>query len=61
MTSGFFKVEFDIVLQKLHQEALIKTTKGLGVSLANFSASSNVYIFNWAKLERIAQKKIISM
>jgi hypothetical protein len=48
-------------LQKLHQEALIKTTKVLGVSLANFSASSNVYVFNWAKLEGIAQKKINRM
>ncbi|OYX81301.1 MAG: hypothetical protein B7Y83_17380 [Flavobacteriales bacterium 32-34-25] len=61
MISGFLKVEFSIILQILHQEVWVKTTKGLGFFTTNCSASSNVWIFNWAKPDGIAQKKINTM
>jgi hypothetical protein len=61
MISGFLKVEFSIILQYLHQEVWTKTTNGFGFSLDNFSASSKVWIFNWAKPDGIAQKKINTM
>ena len=61
MTSGFLKVEFAIILQYWHQEVWMKTTNGFGFSLDNFSASSKVRIFNWAKPDGMAQKKINSM